>query len=247
MSPCKEDAFNPKDEAVDLQEPINVTDFASKLMKTRYVERTRPDISLALSILQKEMRAPTKSSDKRLQHALSYLNSTKNLGIHLKPNISLKICAYIDAAYAVHKKRQSHTGMIFTMGEFGPAIMWKSTVQKVVSNSSTEAELIAIHDSLDFLLWIKRVMQWLGEPQGVTTIFQDNTSTITMAYLGRGSSNSKTRHIDIKYFWITQFADNKEVELDHLPRESMIADILASPRTGSSFRHMRDLVLGRIT
>ena len=59
--------------------------------------------------------------------------------------------------------------------------------------SSTEAELKAMYDGMDFVIWFRDIMKWMGCPQGTTIIiYQDNTSTITMAYLGRGSSASKT-------------------------------------------------------
>jgi hypothetical protein len=114
-----------------------------------------------------------------------------------------------------------------------------------VSTSSTEAELIAIYDGLDFILWIRRVLEFLGYPQECTTIYQDNTSTITIAYMGRGSAHGRTRHIDLKYYFIKQFLDAQTLRLQYLPSGKMIADFLASPRTGQVFRLLRDLIMGR--
>lgn len=158
----------------------------------------------------------------------------------------MKIYAYMDAAFAVHGNRVSHSGIHFTLGKYGNTILCKSIKQKTVATSSTEAELICIFDGLDYLVWIRNVLGYLGYPQGTTTIFQDNTSTITMAYMGRGSSGSRTRHIDIKYFHIKQFLDSKDLEIDHLGRDNMTADFFASPRQGTVFRRFRDMVMGRI-
>ena len=105
---------------------------------------------------------------------------------------------------------------------------------------------MGIFDGLDYLIWIRNVLAFLGYPQGTTTIFQDNTSTITMAYMGRGSSGSKTRHIDIKYFYIKQFLDSKDLEIDHLGRDNMTADFFASPRQGTVFRRFRGMIMGEI-
>jgi hypothetical protein len=129
------------------------------------------------------------------------------------------------------------------MGLFGPPVHWRSVKQKLVSTSSTEAELICIYDGLDFLIWFRHVLDYLGVKQNTTKIYQDNTSTITMSYLGRGSSQSKTKHIDIRYFFIKQFLDAKTFEIEHLARDNMSADLFASPRTGSSFRRMRDVIM----
>ena len=96
---------------------------------------------------------------------------------------------------------------------------------------------------MDFVIWFRDIMKWMGCPQGTTIIYQDNTSTITMAYLGRGSSASKTKHIDIKYFFIKSYIDNKTFEIQHLSRDNMVADFFASPRTGQSFRKVRDIIM----
>jgi hypothetical protein len=91
---------------------------------------------------------------------------------------------------------------------------------------------------------MRRVLDWLGYPQETTTLYQDNTSTITMAHMGRGSSGSRTKHIDIRYFFIKQFIDAKMVEIDHLGTDHMLGDFFASPRQGQDFRRTRDIIMG---
>ena len=73
--------------------PIEVTPFASKLMKVRYVERTRPDVSLALSILQTKMRSPTVLAENKLRRVVAYLSSTRDLGIIIAPS-DMKLKCY---------------------------------------------------------------------------------------------------------------------------------------------------------
>jgi hypothetical protein len=155
----------------------------------------------------------------------------------------MQIVAFFDAAFAVHLDRKSHSGIYFCMGDFGIPIYWRSLKQKLVTTSSTEAELVAIYDGLDTLLWIRKVLEFLGYPQGTTTVYQDNTSTITMVYMGRGSSGSNTKHIDIRYFFVKQFVDDDMITVEHLSRDNMLADFFASPRIGQSFRRMRDVMM----
>jgi hypothetical protein len=166
--------------------------------------------------------------------------------MNIRSAADIKMYAYIDAAYAVHPKMESHTGSIVTIGRFGVSLQYKSLKQKLVTTSSTEAELVAIYEVLDFVLWMRKVLEFLGYPQETTTIFQDNTSTITMAHMGRGSSGSHTRHIDIKYFWIKQFIEDKTFVIEHLFTDNMLADFFASPRQGQTFRKFRDIIMGRV-
>jgi len=241
-TPVGEDGFKFSAQGEDAT-PIESTPYASKLMKVRYVERTRPDVSLALAILQTKMRSPTVLAQNKLRRVVAYLSSTRDLGIVISPT-EMKLKCYCDAAFAVHDTRESQSGFIFTLGEFGVPILWKSLKQKLVANSSTEAELICIYDALDHLLWIRRVLEWLGYDQGTTTLYQDNTSTITMAHMGRGASGSNTKHIDIRYFFIKQFIDARTIEIDHLSTDNMIGDFFASPRQGQDFRRTRDAIMG---
>jgi len=150
-----------------------------------------------------------------------------------------------DAGFGTHLDRKSHNGHLVFLGtgENKVPIHWRSGKQKVVATSSTEAELICVFDGLDFLIWIKRVMEFLKCEQRPVTIWQDNTSTITMAFMGRGSSASNTRHIDIKYFFIKQFIEDGSFVIDHMGRENMLGDFFASPRTGQGFRRVRTLVM----
>ena len=241
-TPLGEDGFKFPMDGPD-SEAVEVTPFASQLMKVRYIERTRPDVSLALSALQTQMRAPTKLAVNKLRRVVGYLESTQDLGINIKP-AEMKLYCYCDAGFAVHDKRESHSGILFTLGDFGNPILWKSIKQKLVATSSTEAELICMYDGMDYLLWMRRVLEWMGYPQETTKLYQDNTSTITMAHMGRGSSGSRTKHIDIRYFFIKQFIDAKIVEIDHLGTDHMLGDFFASPRQGQDFRRTRDIIMG---
>lgn len=240
-SPCDDKIFRPVYNDED-SVPIDTSAFASKLMKVRYLVRTRPDIELTCSALCTRSKNPVVGDDKYLNRMLKYLKNSQELGIYINPN-DLQIAAYYDAGFAVHVDRKSHSGICVCLSQFGVPVHWRSIKQKLVATSSTEAELIAMYEGLDFVIWFREIMHWMGSKQGITTIYQDNTSTITMAYLGRGSSQSKTKHIDIKYFFIKSYIDNKTFDIQHLSRDNMIADFFASPRVGQNFRKVRDMIM----
>jgi hypothetical protein len=64
-----------------------------------------------------------------------------------------------------------------------------------------------------------------------------------MAYMGRGSSHSTNKFIEIKYFWIKDHLDNKRITLRYLSTEEMPADLFASPRIGGAFYRRRDIIM----
>jgi hypothetical protein len=183
----------------------------------------------------------------RLDRVIGYLLETKELGLIIGNN-NMNLKAYFDAGWACHSDLKGHTGIIITVGDCGFPIICKSQKQKVVARSSTEAELIAMFTGLDYLLYLRRLVTFLGYLQfnqdNPITIYQDNTSAITMSYLGRSGSGSTSKFIDLKYFWIKEFLDTNIFRLEYLPTQYMIADFFASPRIGATFRSMRNKIMG---
>jgi hypothetical protein len=113
----------------------------------------------------------------------------------------------------------------------------KSLKQKVTTVSSTSAELLGLSNMFDFL----RCAQ-------VTpfTVYQDNISTIMIAYMGRSSTShdAKRRFIDIRYFWYKEHLETNFAELavyfasaDHPADDDLLASIRTTERSGVSSLH----------
>ena len=75
------------------------------------------------------------------------------------------------------------------------------------------------------------------------TVYQDNQAAINLCENGVNSS-ARTRHIDIRYFFIK---DNGDIKVEYLHTKSMIADYLTKPLVGELFYKLRDLLLGYTT
>jgi hypothetical protein len=74
------------------------------------------------------------------------------------------------------------------------------------------------------------------------TVFQDNQSS--MALIKNGKSNSeRTRHIAIRFFFISDRVNSNEIKLQYMETENMLADVLTKPLQGELFRRLRDQLL----
>jgi hypothetical protein len=80
---------------------------------------------------------------------------------------------------------------------------------------------------------------------GAADIMQDNKSTIMLAEKGR-STSEKTRHINIRYFFVKDRINSKENQLKILSSGEMITDILTKPLQGAQFIKMRNILLNYI-
>ena len=118
-----------------------------------------------------------------------------------------------------------------------------SKKQKLNTKSSTEAELVGVDDVLPQALWTKYFLE--GQGYGTTALLhQDNQSTIKLSENGKGSSRKGTRHINIRYFFITDRIARKEVAIQYCPTKEMVADYFTKPLQGQLFYKFRDQIMG---
>jgi hypothetical protein len=117
-----------------------------------------------------------------------------------------------------------------------------STKQKIVTKSSTEAELVGVSDGLSQIIWVRNFLISQGLELGPAILWQDNKSTLALIDKGR-STSSRTKHISIRYFFITDRVKAGEVTLRYKPTEHMVADLLTKPVQGELFRYLRSVLL----
>eukprot|EP00978_Attheya_sp_CCMP212_P048299 scaffold500167_cov161-Attheya_sp.AAC.1 len=108
---------------------------------------------------------------------------------------------WVDAAFAVHPDMKSHTGGTFSLGR--GSIYSASLKQKLNTKSSTEAELVGVNDLMPQILWTQYFMEAQGYTVDQSLVAQDNLSAMLLENNGRASSSKRTRHINIRYFFVT--------------------------------------------
>ena len=118
-----------------------------------------------------------------------------------------------------------------------------STKQKVNTRSSTEAELVGVDDIISKVLWTKLFIEAQGHKVTTNVIYHDNTSAMKLEANGKASSGKRTRHFNIKYFYITDLIERKEVQIKYCPTDAMLADYMTKPLVGTKFIHFRQQIM----
>jgi hypothetical protein len=204
-------------------------------------KRARPDIQTAIAFLCTRVQHPDTDDYKKLARVIKYLRNTLDLPLRLQAD-SLKIAKWwVDASYAVHPDMKSHTGGVFTLGKGG--IYNTSTRQKINTKSSTEAELVGVAEVLPQILWTQYFLQAQGYTSEDSIIYQDNKSAILLESNGTASSSKRTRHINIRYYFVTDRIAHKEIRIVYCPTKAMIADFFTKPLQGSAFTEFRDFIM----
>ena len=217
--------------------------FVHLMMQGLYLsQRGRPDIQTAIAFLCSRLRNPDEDDYKKLTRMMQYLRGTKDMVLTLRANNDGTIRWWIDASYAVHTDMKGHTGATLSLGK--GAIYSGSWKQKMVARSSTESELIGVYDVLPQVLWTKQFLEEQGCLDTTTVVYQDNTSSILLERNGRSSSTKRTKHMHIRYFYVTEQVQNRNIHVGHCPTEEMVADFFTKPLQGSLFKKLRNYIMG---
>lgn len=186
-TPALESLFVIREDA----QPLNAEQaeyFHSTVAMCQYLaKRVRPDILCPVVFLSTRVQAPDVDDLAKLERMLKYINGTKSYGICIEPDKDgiMSTHVYVDASFAVHHEFRSHTGIVVTFG--GGGIYFRSTKQKLNTNSSTEAELVADSDAMPSLVFIREFLIYQGYDMGPANFYQDNMSTIKLIENGRSN------------------------------------------------------------
>jgi hypothetical protein len=124
------------------------------------------------------------------------------------------------------------------------ALYASSKRQKLNTKSSTEAELVGAADFLPQTIWTMNFIQAQGYVVNHSEFHQDNQSEMKMEKNGRQSAEQRSRHINIRYFFIKDKIDKGDFSLIYCPTGEMIADFFTKPQQGKMFTRFRDVVMG---
>jgi hypothetical protein len=204
-------------------------------------KRARPDVQTTVAFLTTRVRTPDEDDYKKLTRCMRYLRATLNMPLTLEANDLRMVHWWIDASFAVHPDMKSHTGATMSMGK--GSIYSKSTRQRLNTKSSTEAELVGVDDLMPQVLWTKYFLESQGYAVKDSIVYQDNQSTMLLAKNGKSSSGKRTRHINIRYYFVSDRVKSKEVSIEYCPTGDMTGDFFTKPLQGSKFKKFRDGIM----
>jgi hypothetical protein len=203
-------------------------------------KKCRPDILHSTVKLCQKVKNPTINDNKALKRILQYLHGTKNIELNLEIDDPHQFSVMVDSAFAINENGKSQTGygFKFKKGYF----FCTSRSQSVVAKSSTVAELIAMSEAADDVMFLRQFLEEQNYKQKETKIYEDNKSTITLIKDQR-HINQKTRYLNAKYFSMKELHQKGEIALEYLPSMEMVADFWTKPLVGKRFFLFRDLIM----
>jgi hypothetical protein len=204
-------------------------------------KRARPDICPAVAFLTTRVQAPNEDDWSKLCRMMKWLGQTWNDCLTLESDGKRIGRWYVDVSFAVHPDFRSHTGGAFTLGK--GALSNTSKKQGLNTRSSTEAEIVGADDMVGPMLWTGRFLEAQGYPLKQNVMYQDNQSAILLETNGRKSAGKRSRHLDIRYFFVADQQNKGHITIEYCPTDEMIGDYHTKPLHGAKFQKFRQQIM----
>ena len=108
------------------------------------------------------------------------------------------------------------------------------------TQSSTKTDIVAVDDCMPAVLW---TIYWLNDQgYGVfeNSVYQDNEISFVMENTGKYSRRNCTKHINIRYYFVTDIIEKYELSLEWCTKAYMIGYFMTKSAQGAAFNRFQD-------
>ena len=185
----------------------------------------QPDMQPKITLITTIVRNPDEDNWKKLRRVLSYIYATINsVKLHLNVNDLNVVHWWVGALYGTHPYLKGQTGAMISIGK--GCVTSVSKKQKVNATISTISELVGVHEASPQVLWTNALLQNQCFEVNKATLYQDNMSAMLLETNGRASRSSRTKDIEIIYFFIQDRIERGDIQLEYFHTNKMVADLI---------------------
>ena len=152
----------------------------------------------------------------------------------------VSLSSYSDSDWAGDESTyQSTQGYVFMIN--GGAVSWNSSLQSLITLSSTEAEYLGACNAACEAVWLRIVLKELRLRQrGPTRIHVDNESCIALSK--NAVFHKRTKHIPLKYHKVREFVAKMVIELEPVQTYLQATDMFTKAVELKQLKMCRDLI-----
>jgi hypothetical protein len=161
-------------------------------------------------------------------------------GLFLNRGSPLDLQAFTDSDWGgIADGGRSTTAYIIYLGS--NILSWRSTRQKSVSRSSTEAEYKALANGAAELSWVQNLLLELCfSMQKSPTLFCDNAGATYLC--ANPVYHSRMKHVALDYHFVREKIANGSLRVQHIHSEDQLADVLTKPLARGPFHRLRSKI-----
>jgi hypothetical protein len=175
-------------------------------------------------------------------HIMDYMVATIHAPLVLGgPRVDPEV--YADASFGNLDERRSVVGHVAMSCPGSGAIYASVSATKCAVTSIFEAELVAGCEAVTTGLYVTKMCEELEYPAGrCRQIWVDNEAEVE--WIKGSVSNKRSRHIDVKFYFVRHMQEQGEVSVEYVKTEDNIADILTKPLEFPVFYRLAGKILG---
>lgn len=185
---------------------------------------TRPDICYCVVKLARYTSNPSSIHNSASIRIFRYLLGSIDKGTQFsnKEKNSTYLSGYCDADYAGDLTTAKSTSAYIFFLASGP-ISYKSKLQSIIAQSTTESEYVAISAAAKEAIYIISLIKELGfYNQNKFPLYTDNNGALLLA--NNPIFHERTKHIAVKYHYIRDLVYKGIIDLIHIPTKDQKAD-----------------------
>nr|GEZ91792.1 hypothetical protein [Tanacetum cinerariifolium] len=215
--------------------PVDQTDYRSKIGSLMYLTSSRPDIVQAVCFCARYQSRPTEKHLKEVKRVFKYLRGTVNMGLWYPKDSSFELTVFSDADHAgCIDSRKSTSGGIQFLGD--KLVSWMSKKQNCIAMSLAEAEYVALSKSCAQVMWMRTQLQDYGFNYNKISLYSDSQSAIAISC--NPVQHSHTKHIHTQYHFIKKQVENSIIELYFVRTEYQLADMFTKALPDDRFKYL---------
>lgn len=109
----------------------------------------------------------------------------------------------------------------------------------------TEAELVGADYIMPQMIWTRNFLMSQGWFVQRNLLYQDNKSAMQLERNRARSNSRRTRHLNIKFYFIMDRIESGEITIKYRPIDDMVGDFFTKPLQGHKFWKFRKTIMGR--
>lgn len=237
--PMRDNYLPPSEEETDAR---RTKEYQQLIGSLAYIATfTRPDVARAHSVLARHLTNPGQRHLAAARHTWRYIIGTRDLALEANGQMNdVRVHTNArtsegerdfpmfhgssDASYGDEPNTaRSSMGYIFMLA--GLPVDWKATIQKTVTKSTTEAELVALSKAGTEMQAWQIFFEGIRFDPGITPqLFCDNQQTVGVIQKDQDKLQTKLKHVRIHQLWVRQEVQQNRLLITWLPTKDMLAD-----------------------
>ncbi|GJV47383.1 hypothetical protein Tco_1437595 [Tanacetum coccineum] len=223
--------FGPDESGVS----VNETQFRGMIGSLMYLTASRSDIQFSTCLCVRYQANPKESHIVAVKRIFRYLKGTPYLGLWYPKGLGFYLKAYSDSDYGgCNLDRKSTSGGYQILG--GKLVCWSAKKQNSMDMSYAEAEYVAAAGCCAQVPGIKSQLTDYDMLYDKVPIFCDNTSAIAIS--NNPVLHSRTKHIDIMYYFIRDNILKGDFELHFSLTDLQLAGNFTKPLAKPNFTRL---------